>query len=144
MKKSELHAQICAGLTALYEKKNHDYGDSFAKSYAEWGLPMACIRLSDKLERLKAYAHNGHLHVNDESVEDTLLDLANYAIMTVIERTLTLTAQEEEPVYDRHCHNCKHKDLNVDQEPCDRCALGYGNGSAKLFWEEPDDESDAD
>ena len=85
--KSALHAWICAGLTDLYDRKNHDYGDSFAKSYQEWGLAMPCIRLDDKLNRLKSLAKNS-AQVQDESIRDTLLDLANYAIMTVIEMEL--------------------------------------------------------
>lgn len=85
--KSALHASICAGLTDLYTRKNHDYGDSFAKSYQEWGLAMPCIRLDDKLNRLKSLAKNP-AQVQDESIRDTLIDLANYAIMTVIEMEL--------------------------------------------------------
>lgn len=84
--KTELHASICAELTALYERKNHDYGDSFAKSFAEYGMAMPCIRLEDKLNRLKALTRNGNQQVNDESIDDTLMDLANYAIMTLVER----------------------------------------------------------
>lgn len=84
--KTEVHASICAELTALYERKNHDYGDSFAKSFAEYGMAMPCIRLEDKLNRLKTLTRNGNQQVNDESIDDTLMDLANYAIMTLVER----------------------------------------------------------
>ena len=83
--KIEVHADICNELNALYKRKNADYGDSFAKSYREYGLVMPCIRLEDKLNRLKAL-RTKLAEVKDESIEDTLLDLANYAIMTVIER----------------------------------------------------------
>lgn len=86
--KTELHASICAELTALYERKNHDYGDSFAKSFAEYGMAMPCIRLEDKLNRLKALSRNGNQKVNDESVDYTPMDLANYAIMTLVERKI--------------------------------------------------------
>jgi hypothetical protein len=65
-----------------HEKKNHDYGNSFAKSMDEFGMPAAAIRLSDKLNRFKALI-NSEAKVKDESVEDTLLDMASYAIMTV-------------------------------------------------------------
>lgn len=85
--KSALHASICAGLTDLYRRKNADYGDSFGKSFAEYGMAMPCIRLEDKLNRLKSLAKNP-AQVQDESIRDTLLDLANYAIMTVIEMEL--------------------------------------------------------
>lgn len=78
------HHQICEELTETYRKKNHDYGDSFHKSYKEWGLTMAAIRLEDKLNRFKNLARNG-AEVTDESLRDTLMDMANYAIMTVME-----------------------------------------------------------
>lgn len=84
MTKAEMHKTICDELTALYERKNHDYGDSFGKSYVEYGMAMPCIRLEDKLNRLKSLTRNEQ-RVHDESIEDTLMDLANYAIMTLVE-----------------------------------------------------------
>ena len=45
---------------------------------------MPCIRLEDKLNRLKSLLKKESL-VTDEKIEDTLMDLANYAIMTLIE-----------------------------------------------------------
>ena len=86
MDKVQRHREISAYLSNLYETKNKDYGDSFAKSFDEYGMTMSCIRLEDKLNRLKALTvKNQSQQVKDESVEDTLMDLANYAIMTVIE-----------------------------------------------------------
>lgn len=92
--KALLHANICANLNDIYQRKNSDYGDSFGKSFNEYGMAMPCIRLEDKLNRLKALTvHNKKQSVNDESVEDTLLDLANYAIMTVIEMNMNKEAE---------------------------------------------------
>lgn len=54
MNKVEMHKSIYEALNALYEHKNHDYGDSFGKSFKEYGMAMPCIRLEDKLNRLKA------------------------------------------------------------------------------------------
>ena len=79
------HRRICEELTALYERKNHDYGDSFHKSYQEYGMVMPLIRLEDKLNRLKSLVKNGAAQVTDESFWDTLADLANYTIMTMME-----------------------------------------------------------
>lgn len=82
----ERHKQLCEELNALYERKNHDYGDSFHISYLEEGLAMARIRLSDKLNRFKTLSKSGgDQKVSDESMRDTLIDLANYALMTVME-----------------------------------------------------------
>lgn len=78
------HESVCRELNALYAKKNHDYGDSFHKSYIEWGLPMAAIRLGDKYNRFCSLI-KADAEVKDETIRDTLIDLANYAIMTVME-----------------------------------------------------------
>ena len=68
----------------IYERKNADYGDSFAKSYEEFGLVSPVIRLSDKVERLKTLC-NKEAQVKDESIIDTLIDIAVYAVLTVLE-----------------------------------------------------------
>lgn len=83
----EMHADICKELNELYAKKNADYGDSFHLSYLEEGMAMPRIRLSDKLNRLKTLTKQAQAEqkVKTESVRDTLIDLANYAIMTVME-----------------------------------------------------------
>ena len=46
---------------------------------------MVRIRLSDKLNRVKALTRGDSQQVQDESLRDTLLDLANYAILAVME-----------------------------------------------------------
>ena len=86
---------ITIGLRNLYEAKNRDYNDSFGQSFAKWGLPMSCIRLGDKLNRLESFAQGKDMQVKDESVKDTLRDLANYAIMTLIELELADKKEEE-------------------------------------------------
>lgn len=84
--KVERHAKLCEELNAIYAKKNHDYGDAFAKTFEEEGMAMPRIRLTDKLNRFRQLSKNDSAaEVNDESLRDTLMDLANYAIMTIIE-----------------------------------------------------------
>ena len=84
--KIEKHKIICEELSQIYEIKNERYNDAFSKSFDEYGLTMSCIRLEDKLNRFKALSKNKNLDdQEDESIKDTLKDLANYAIMTLIE-----------------------------------------------------------
>ena len=85
MTKIERHKQICEEIHSLYAKKNHDYGDSFHLTYIEEGMAMPRIRLSDKLNRFKKLSRSNKQEVNDESLRDTLIDLANYSIMTILE-----------------------------------------------------------
>lgn len=68
----------------IYEKKNADYGDSFSKTYDEFGLTASAIRINDKTERFKKLIKQD-AQVQDESIKDTLLDLANYAVLTLME-----------------------------------------------------------
>lgn len=82
--RSAEHAAVCKELTELYARKNHDYGDSFHITFQKWGLTMSAIRLGDKLQRLETLIR-AESQVNDESIRDTLIDLANYSIMTVME-----------------------------------------------------------
>jgi hypothetical protein len=83
--KTERHADICKEINALYAMKNHDYGDSFHQTFTEEGMAMPRIRLGDKMARFKSLTKSGVQEVKDESIRDTLIDLANYAIMTVLE-----------------------------------------------------------
>lgn len=85
MSNIERHKKICDELNALYERKNHDYGDSFHVTFLEEGMAMSRIRLGDKLSRFKKLSKDKDRKVSDESIRDTLIDLANYAIMTVME-----------------------------------------------------------
>lgn len=68
----------------IYEKKNADYGDSFSKTFEEFGLTASAIRINDKIERFKKLIKQD-AQVQDESIKDTLLDLANYAVLTLME-----------------------------------------------------------
>lgn len=79
-----MHRQVCSRLTKTYKEKNSDYGDSFVKVREEFPNAIL-IRLSDKLNRLKTLYSGKEQMVQDESVIDTLLDLANYCIMEIIE-----------------------------------------------------------
>lgn len=83
--KVQRHKIICEEINDLYDRKNHDYGDSFHQTFIEEGMAMARIRLGDKFNRFKTLSRGGDQKVNDESIRDTLIDLANYAIMTVVE-----------------------------------------------------------
>lgn len=85
LSKVQRHAEICKEINNLYERKNHDYSDSFHQTFVEEGMAMPRIRLGDKLARFKSLTKSGVQEVKDESIRDTLIDLANYAIMTVLE-----------------------------------------------------------
>jgi len=85
MTKVEKHMALCHEINDLYARKNADYGDSFHTSFEEEGMAMVRIRLGDKFNRFKTLSRGNSQQVKDESIRDTLLDLANYALMAVLE-----------------------------------------------------------
>ena len=67
----------------LYIKKNSNYGNSFSRLIEQLGPIAGLVPLHNKLDRLDNLITGGK---NDfESIEDTLIDLANYAILNIIE-----------------------------------------------------------
>ena len=97
MDKVELHADICHDMHELYKRKNADYGDSFAQLRKRYPN-FVCMRLFDKLNRLDTLIQPGYeAQVTDEKLEDTLMDIANYAIMEIVERRFA-KAEEEDPI----------------------------------------------
>lgn len=80
------HAELCKYLNDMYAKKNSDYGNSFSDSYRKFGIISALTRISDKYNRIVNLCTNAQSqNIKDESAVDTLLDMANYCIMTVME-----------------------------------------------------------
>ena len=79
------HESLLRQIHDTYIKKNHDYGDSFSRSYKKYGLVAAMVRMEDKWNRLDSLASGAEQKVSDETIRDTLLDLAGYCIMTTME-----------------------------------------------------------
>lgn len=104
----ERHMDICKALNLIYAMKNRDYGDSFHETFLEEGFAMARIRLSDKLSRFKRLSkRDGKGEVKSESMRDTLMDLANYAIMTAMEMDILEENAESEE------ENAAKDELNI-------------------------------
>ena len=116
MTRVEIHKQICGGLNDLYRRKNSDYGGAFQTLRSRF--PQSTImRLWDKLLRLEQLTQPGYeAQVTDEKVEDTLRDMANYAIMELTERE-----------YERQNQN--------QPEPCHKCCCeSYADDDLETVW----------
>lgn len=72
-------------IVTTYAAKNTAYGDSFGTSVRAYGLIAALTRLSDKFHRAETLILHPSTDVGDERLRDTLLDMATYALMTVVE-----------------------------------------------------------
>lgn len=81
--------QLATQIAETYRRKNADYGDSFGISVRKYGIIAALTRMSDKWNRLENLILNREKgsasYVADESVLDTLCDMATYCLMTVME-----------------------------------------------------------
>lgn len=75
--------------TKMYEtfkKKRNDYGPSSRVTFEMFGPDSMTVRMFDKLIRYSNLTSGDVKQlVKDESVKDTLLDLANYALITILE-----------------------------------------------------------
>ena len=88
-------------LVNIYAKKNHDYGDSFNEGCNELGVGYAFSRIFDKTKRFQTLAkgimnNNLSIEVQDETIEDTIMDLANYCIMYLAWRDKHINVVEVE------------------------------------------------
>ena len=75
--------EILETMLSTYKAKNADYGSSFDKTLNEFGLVASVVRLNDKMERIKSLIKSD-AKVLDEKIDDTLLDMANYAVLTLL------------------------------------------------------------
>ena len=88
-------------LVNIYAKKNHDYGDSFNEGCNELGVGYAFSRIFDKTKRFQTLAkgimnNNLSIEVQDETIEDTIMDLANYCMMYLAWRDKHVHIEEAE------------------------------------------------
>jgi len=82
---------ILDAMAELHSRKNHDYAGeeplSNLKECEDIGIPAhkgVFVRITDKYKRIKEFFKCGTLEVKDESVEDTLMDLAVYSVLCLI------------------------------------------------------------
>jgi len=80
MKDSKYAADITDELLDILYKKHQDYGPLNIAHAPGGALNGLRVRMHDKLARLNHLVDNGDTP-NFETIEDTLVDLANYAII---------------------------------------------------------------
>ena len=76
----------------MFARKHMDYGlnnialggDLTDESDKKFSLTGLCIRLTDKISRLKNLLSNGKNYVKGEGMEDTFIDIANYGIIGLL------------------------------------------------------------
>ena len=118
MDNAKQHESLLRQIHDTYIKKNHDYGDSFSRSFKKYGLVAAMVRMEDKWNRLDNMASGAEQKVADETIRDTLLDLAGYCIMTTMELDKQKSAENqkafEEHVRDEYVDTSETEDNAPD------------------------------
>ena len=90
-------SKVANQMVDTYKRKNADYGDSFGASLDKYGPVAAHVRMSDKINRLQSLVvRKQTAQVKDESIADTFMDLACYAIMTIMWLSGVKQTKEEE------------------------------------------------
>lgn len=92
MSQSERFYQLLETMKETHDAKRHDYAsteDVFAnfRTCEQAGIPAwkgCCVRIGDKFSRIMGFAKKEQLKVKDESIKDTLIDMANYALIALI------------------------------------------------------------
>lgn len=79
------HQELCDEIHETYIQKNRAYGNSFSDTFDKLGVVSAATRITDKYNRFISLATNPNIDKGDESMMDTLKDMANYCLMTVME-----------------------------------------------------------
>jgi hypothetical protein len=83
-----IYEYILNNLEETYKTKNNDYGDSVADTYDKFGSVSFLVRITDKYNRLMTLCDPNapEQKVKDEKIDDTILDLANYCLLWLVER----------------------------------------------------------
>lgn len=76
--------EIIDKMSDTYKRKNHDYGNAFSEMYDELGINYGYGKIREKVKRIKTLKDD-EAQVANESLEDSLLDCANYCILTLME-----------------------------------------------------------
>jgi hypothetical protein len=107
---TDLHKRTCDKAREIQIAKNHDYaheGDIF-RNFRRYGTFGVLVRLSDKLARLDSFEENKEFAVADEKLEDTIIDIINYATIYLAMK------QEEKPTPPKvvvmpgpYCEDCE-------------------------------------
>lgn len=88
-----LHKECCETMHQIMLRKTHDYSgteEPFSNFQVVEKIGICSTeqgfltRMMDKISRISNFVQQGELKVKDESVEDTLMDLSNYALLMLL------------------------------------------------------------
>lgn len=81
----KMFSDLTKEMANTFAKKRADYGQTTTETYDKFGPVSMLTRMHDKMGRLDNLLGKSADNLVGEKVEDTLLDLANYALITILE-----------------------------------------------------------
>lgn len=96
--------------------KNERYGNSFTDTIEDYGLVSSIVRITDKFNRMTTLFKNRELDCDDEPLKDTMLDMANYLIMTV-------AYMKEEDRQNNQLTSIDSRKIQVDTMPLQKATI---------------------
>ena len=118
-------ADVANELIELYNKKNDNYGNSYSKLFDDLGEIAGLVPLHNKLDRLTNLVKNPNSN-HFESEEDTLKDLASYAIMMLVELRRINTCNDDDDCCKTYSKDSKRANLD-DKDDLTKTGIIYFN-----------------
>ena len=84
-KEIKMFDELTKQMSSTFAAKRKDYGQTTSETYDKFGPVSMLVRMHDKMGRLDNLLGKSMKNNVGEKVEDTLLDLANYALITILE-----------------------------------------------------------
>lgn len=126
----ELFRSTLVEMESTYRKKNADYGNSFEEMYRKVGAIYPLIHLSEKLARIEQLTQSyREPRVTEESLRDSLLDLANYSVMWITELDKEHTSEETSDT----CMQRVHTTANTVDCPMSKLNMGLNDYQSQVL-----------
>lgn len=124
--KHEFHLAIYTKLEDIFLSKNHDYGDAYAEVREECNDAIL-VHIYEKYKRLKTLMKLGEENAKvNESIDDTLIDVANFCIMELTERhakqesVYNETKRKVEETYGKTPHKLTRQEMQISKDFIDK------------------------
>ena len=86
MDRLDIYQYLLNNLEETYKAKNNDYGNSFADTYEKFGCISFLVRITDEYNKLLTLCDPNIPEQRVKKIDDTILDLANYCLLWLVER----------------------------------------------------------
>ena len=87
--------EVYEDLANILTSKQLDYGPGNINNAPGGAINGILVRMNDKMERLKNLTYHSEGEPQNESIDDSLIDIANYAVIAMMVRRGSWPANKE-------------------------------------------------